>query len=371
MYCKNCGEQIVEGAKFCGNCGCSVDDSMDTSRKGETKREVNPELSSIKESVQNIAEKAMVGASNMAERAVTGASNIVSQVSEKMETGKLNSAQTGSYQRERTASKISNDARDKSTQELWSWLKKDAKRQMFYKEDENVISESEFMECVADKMEQNDVPATMKRKKVRWDCGTVEKECYFIQPVTQVSNPVSYILQFKHVGKFSFVEEKTFITPPDLPEVPGKPKKMPSSFLSAGIAMLVIGIIFLILGVPLAASSWTRDAGGPLIVFGIIMLSIGIVLLCGLGGIITYNKYCAEQQRKWEQAWSDWQKSIFRHSFQEDINGELSRIFESVFGCIKQVSNELFDDKQFADEEISTNMNELEQIISRRKEEYR
>ena len=84
-----------------------------------------------------------------------------------------------------------------------------------------------------------------------------------------------------------------------------------------------------------------------------------------------HNAKCAAQERAWNAAWENWKNSIFLHSFQEDINGQLSRIFDAVFETIKQVNAELFSDAKSVEQEESSKMNELEQLIARRKDEYR
>lgn len=112
-------------------------------------------------------------------------------------------------------------------------------------------------------------------------------------------------------------------------------------------------------------------AGMVLVWCGIAFIIVGAVLYGNISSIKQYNKRCELQEQAWNRAWNDWQLTIFLHSFQEDINGQLSRIFDSVFGCIKQVSDEMFKGKAAIEEETSSNMNELEQIIARRKEETR
>ena len=86
---------------------------------------------------------------------------------------------------------------------------------------------------------------------------------------------------------------------------------------------------------------------------------------------IEHNKRCEEQRKKWDKAWEDWENSVFLHSFQEEINGQVSRIYDSVFASIKQVSDELFNTDKKTEETEVMKMNELEQMINRRKDEYK
>lgn len=347
MYCKNCGEELRDEAMFCGNCGCRVDS--------------NTELNQPKVNVDSVKD----GMQTIAGRALNGLSDIASQVSQALGNNQLDNTQS-KEQKERHISKIDNRAYENS-KEMWSWLKKDAKRQIFYMENQDTISEDEFIESVADKMQSNGVPAMVEKRKIRWDHGAEEQEGYFIKPQTSAVNPVSYMLQFNRVGKFVFVEEKSFITPPVLPEVPGK--KKPLENIGLAVTLLKWGIVFAILGIALVN---IFDIAGMVLVWcGIAFIIVGAVLYGNISSIKQYNKRCELQEQAWNRAWNDWQLTIFLHSFQEDINGQLSRIFDSVFGCIKQVSDEMFKGKAAIEEETSSNMNELEQIIARRKEETR
>lgn len=355
MYCKNCGEKLRDGAIYCGNCGCRVDTNSESAPKtGVSQPKVN--VDSMKEGMQTIAGKAL-----------NGLSDIAAQVSQALGDNQCANPQAGAPE-ERYASKIDNSIYENS-KEMWSWLKKDAKRQIFYMENQDIISEDEFMESVADKMQSNGVPAMIEKRKIRWDYGAEEREGYFIKPQTAAINPVSYMLQFNHVGKFVFVEEKSFITPPRLPKLPGTPKPLTGRDLA--VTLLKWGIILSIIGVILMSIAYVDMIGEVLSSFGIPIAIIGGILYIRINNIKQYNQQCELQKQQWDRAWNDWQHTIFLHSFQEDINGQLSRIFDSVFGCIKQVSDEKFKGKVAIEEETSSNMNELEQIIARRREETR
>lgn len=53
------------------------------------------------------------------------------------------------------------------------------------------------------------------------------------------------------------------------------------------------------------------------------------------------------------------------------MNGQISRIYDAVFECIKQLNSELFTQQESAVDEESQSMNELEELINRRKATYR
>ena len=191
-----------------------------------------------------------------------------------------------------------------------------------------------------------------------------------VRPETKVANPLSCLLQFNHVGNFTFVEEKTFITPPDLPEYPGTPKALDPKLI-AQASWLMKGLFIALAGFMGFALIDVKQLGIILLIVGAALAALGYYASVQIEVIKDYNDRCEAQRVRWNQAWVKWKKNRFLHSFQEDTNGHLSRIFDAVFACIKQVNSELFEEKAVAEEDERADMNELEQLIARRQEEYR
>lgn len=378
-YCENCGAVLEPSDKVCANCGMSVENpeipengevDKSTTSKVETpqdgKNSYEDDFAAVKDGMKNAAEKAFVGAQHIANQV----GNKINEIKEKEEAA-LETEVAASKKAKKSSRDNVDTTKFMSATELWSWLKKDAKRQLFYTDNRNEVTEEEFVSRVEEKMQENGVPAKIEKRKIQWDRSAVQRECYFVLPQTEVVNPVSYILQFNHVGNFSFVEEKTFITPPDLPEVPGKPKPDANKYGSS-IIMLIAGILLFLFGLS-GIGELNRMAG-----FVMLLLIAGAVLAVAGGYgyikysvIVKYNQKCAEQEKAWNLAWSNWRNSIFLYSFQEDINGQLSRIFDAVFGCIKQVSDDIFKEQAAMEDDSSQRMSELEEMIERHKEEYR
>lgn len=378
-YCENCGAVLEPSDKVCANCGMSVENpeipengevDKSATSKGETpqdgKNSYEDDFAAVKDGMKNAAEKAFVGAQHIANQV----GNKINEIKEKEEAA-LETEVAASKKAKNSSRDNVDTTKFMSATELWSWLKKDAKRQLFYTDNRNEVTEEEFVSRVEEKMQENGVPAKIEKRKIQWDRSAVQRECYFVLPQTEVVNPVSYILQFNHVGNFSFVEEKTFITPPDLPEVPGKPKPDANKYGSS-IIMLIAGILLFLFGLS-GIGELNRMAG-----FVMLLLIAGAVLAVAGGYgyikysvIVKYNQKCAEQEKAWNLAWSNWRNSIFLYSFQEDINGQLSRIFDAVFGCIKQVSDDIFKEQAAMEDDSSQRMSELEEMIERHKEEYR
>ena len=114
---------------------------------------------------------------------------------------------------------LSSNSHDKANYPLWSWLKRNSSRKYYFTEEVNETSTKEFAIKVQKKLIENGVPAELGQRVIEWDnCGILKHEV-IVKPTSKTeANPYTYLLQFNHVGKYSFVEEKTFITPPDLPE---------------------------------------------------------------------------------------------------------------------------------------------------------
>lgn len=360
-FCTNCGYEVEDGINVCPNCGAKIENT--SSEFEENKRDYSKTIDSFKEVVKDSAGKA-----------ISGTQTIASQLNKKVEEKKQSitakaeaDVQKMKEEQKKEIAKNVDNTKFMSSTELWSWLKQSSKRQIFYTENESELTESEFMTKLNNKITENNVPALIEQRVIQWDRSVVKRSCYFIKPITNVINPLTYLVQFNHIGKFTFVEEKSFITPPDLPEVPMKP--LPLDGNRGSIFNVLIGVCIIFLGIVFISVS--GGLGLVLLIMGGLITYFSASGVAKFNAILEHNKKCEEQEKAWNAAWSNWETSIFLHSFQEDINGQLSRVYDSVFECIKQVNSEEFVDTKKTEQEENFNINELEQLIARRKDEYR
>ena len=404
--CNHCGAQLPDDSLFCVNCGSRLEQpasdsdldfmsdfmsesahtpdkvSMPQTDTEATQPVSEPEFKDKKESspesqqAGRIDIKAAKGTlSGLAEKTLQTAKVVAVQINDTVEKQKEKSNEEAQKQIDKaqvTQKKRSTVLPDSqsymSDHELWSWLKKDNKRQHFFTEEPNMMASEEYMNLLQQKIDENQVPAVLEYRDVQWDRMDINRRYCTVSPQCEAINPLTCLVQFNHVGCFTFVEEKTFITPPDLPEVPMKPVKIPADLdkkvnsILWGFALMVIALFFF--------SQGGSSLGVILIVVAAILFWIGFGASQQRERLRQHNRKCAEQEEAWNTAWDNWQQNIFMHSFQEDINGEISRIFDSVFDCIQQHNNELFKG-QASTQQDAQSMNELEQLISRRKDEYR
>ena len=336
--------------------------------KGEDKSGF--EFDQMKNSMKVLAGKAVGTASKAASQAKVMASQTKERLDKNLEESLEKDIRKANATKEKSGIVSNDHTGDKymSTSELWTWLKKDSKRQQFYTGEKQTETEEEYIEELEKKINENEVPVKIQKRTIRWDRSDAEETLFVAVPDTKVVNPLTYIVQFSHVGKFTFVEEKTFITPPDLPPVPHNKIPFDSKSILIPLYLLLAGagcIIFQL--IPRRYDS----SGGFFFAVGFPLLALAAYLFLKHNNILDYNKKCEEELRLWNKAWDNWKTSIFLHSFQEDVNGQLSRIFDSVFSCINQLNEEKYKDQKALEVQDTNDMNELEQMISRKKEEYR
>ena len=381
VFCPYCGNKIIQPSSSANEHKISVSNSssdpiyysdnektvgidQNSARKGLNA--VKDAAASTVKSVYSGAQDAIANFNKKSEEHKPAPSEIVNEIIDKQKPG---------IQTQEKKERLHDASEDISTTELWTWLKQSSKRQHFYVDKVSVTKADVYFKTLSAKLKQNSVPAVIKKRNIQWDHSDVYKEDYVILPTTEEVNPLSCLVQFNCVGKFAFVEEKIFITPPELPKPPMAKKPVNESLERLSISFAVIGLIMMIMGIRLSAaySYYNSDLsmGNTLLLFGIVGLLIGFVGLSTIGQTRDHNRKCEAMQKAWNDAWDTWENNIFLHSFQEDINGQVSRVYDAAFECIKQVNEELFNVTDYDELTDSTKLSELEEMIARRRQEYR
>jgi len=253
--------------------------------------------------------------------------------------------------------------------ELWSWLKKNAKRQQFYCKEGCNITSSDFMQKVTEKLEENNVPATITNTTIKWDGSTTTSAANVLRIESAgTANPFSCLVQFSIVGKFAFVEEKLFITPPNLPEPPEEQEIIDEDMYKRR-GLILWAIVALIAGIFLMKES--VGIGFLAIIIGAALGFFGITAFLEIKAAKEHNEWCQRVLEDWIAEWKRWEETIYLHSFQEGTNGRTSRIYDAVYASIRQVCAEVFPGKQVQEYDESFSMSELALLIANRKEEYK
>ena len=385
--CVTCGYINEDDSTFCGQCGTRLDFQPEVKHyvapdpqpniqtearlaSSPAPETASPQLDAdaILETIGDVADKTARGAKDLADK-INVTVNTTLQ-NEKAKAAKAAQREIDRAQRAGGAKKATIPQASTaymSTTELWSVLQKSSKRQHFYTEEENTLTQEDYVDLLGQKLASNNVPAHIESRNIKWDRSDVSQRIHLIQPVSDAVNPLTCLVQFNHVGKFTFVEEKTFITPPDLPEVPKKKVLIPDE-LKQHILFAPLGAVVALCG--LAFAMMAPSVGLVILLVGAAFAWYGFHARQKLNALREHNTNCDRQELAWNAAWDNWENSIFLHSFQENVNGQISRIYDASFECIKQLNGELFS-QQVDEDEQSSSLNELEQLIERRKDSYR
>lgn len=248
-----------------------------------------------------------------------------------------------------------------SNTEMWSWLKQDSKRMQFYNDVSGAVDEATFMDAVVDRMEKTGVPATIVKRKIKWDNGMLDDYGYYVQPSTDVEVPVTCRVRLAHLGRFSYVEEKTFLMPPKLPNIPEKPKPVDTMKFTTGLVSAVLGVF---------AFMTSRYDSEPSML-GFMCLFVTLVTWFVYFASKSENKSYLEACRAWDKAWQNWEDTVLNHAFLENVDGQASRIFESVYTCIKMVSGEMLGAKKVSEQIETVKPNEIEAMVAMKKQRTR
>ncbi len=354
--CPNCGQELKDDQSFCTNCGEKFEEKQTIASKAKVNSDYlkskidSIDYSAAKESINEFTSTAYEGAKDVA--------------------NKVNKSLKEKQQKEKEKYKKydgENIEVNDGLTPLWTWLKKDSKKEHFYNETELTLEENQFISAVQEKLDENMVPVQIVKEDVVWDRLDDYQTRYVIHSLDKnVVNPYSCLLSFNKIGKFTFVEENIFITPPHLTKVPGTKVDLPPN---NGLSLILYGIVAIVIGMVVGA-----EISGLLLVcliVGICLIGYGIMLNSNRASAIEHNKQVDKDIKEWNRIWDEWERKSLMCSFQEDSNGQLSRIFDAVYDTVKQVSAELIKGKVVSSEVEKNDLNDLEQLVSRRRNEYR
>ena len=348
--CPNCGQELKDDQLFCTNCGEKFEEKQTTTQNSKLNSNYlksSIDYSAAKESINEVINTTYEGAKDIA--------------------NKMNNSLKEKQQKEKDKYKKydgQNIGVNDDLTPLWTWLKKDSKKEHFYNETELTLEENQFISAVQAKLDENMVPVKIVKEDVVWDRLEDYQTRYVIHSLDEnIVNPYSCLLSFNKIGKFTFVEENIFITPPKLTKVPGTKVDVPlsngNSFILYGVAAMIIGMI--IVSALLLVC----------LLVGICLIAYGIWLNKNIASAIEHNKQVDKDIREWNRIWDEWERKSLMCSFQEDSNGQLTRIFDAVYDTVRQVSAELIKGKIVNSEVEKSDLNDLEQLVSRRRNEYR
>ena len=349
MFCRKCGTEIKAGAAFCSKCGQPTGQSKPEDKKTSSQSDINTQFETAKSKVTAAVNKTRDSASAFASEAKkSGEEKKKSFIDKRIE--KESKAKKEANQEPTRIISLKDLDRYISKEELWGDLKRSSKRAKYLNEEAANIQEDEFMTELQKQVDENKVPVRIEKKPVLWDKYLAKEEIYFATSKDIEINPISFLVQFNHVGNYTFVEEKTFITPPNLPKEPDEKVDVPDKF-KASILVLIIGIILCCVGIMVL----------PLLFVGIILACIGGYGVSNVVSRRAHNKKCEEEAREYALAWRNWEDFVLVYGYQDEIDGKVARLNDAISDCIKQTSEKLLKSAPVATEVEQFSYAELSQ----------
>ncbi len=326
MICKYCGQKIEDDSVYCEKCG----------RKLTVSKEPAVDPLALK-----FLQK--TGGGNATQQNVT--------VSEG--TGRI------AYKPMENLPSASGDMK------LWQVLGNSRTQQSYYTEDISEVSEREFGLALQKKLDSNGVSGRVERTTIRWDESGVTQQRLVIRPLGIKNSPMCFFVGLDRVGKFTFIEEKTVIKPPELPATPQKeqPEIKPDSktlFIGIGIAIAGLALI------------------GTMLPIALIALVVGIVMIITFANANTqyndakeHNKKVKEDTAAWLKAWEEWENNVFMVSYLSDTNDVIGRIHTAFHETVEQVSQAFFSKKPEQVSVDKASQSDLRQALEKRRASFR
>lgn len=373
LLCAECGAEYKKGALFCTNCGSSIAGSSISTEKEltkDSKDELKTELDEENEFINDRRCPYCNGLISKKTNECILCHKIVPPIKSTL-TGPASLTDipnnTDTYEEEMvcdftTSSIVENNKCFSLSSEFIS----EYNRKIYHDESNLIGNELEFMQRVQFKIEENHVPAVIKRGTVAWEDGSNGKResCYYvdIHPSNTLSNPFTSLIRFKEVGKFWFVEKAQYITPPPKFAYPGKKERV--SFKSTTV-FLALFLIFLFLFFRFSGKNAEFLAFSVFATIGFLIATI-ICLKRNLDSRRN-NQYIDNKWSEIFDCWDQWEKIQLNCVYQERTGGELSRRFEAVYACIDQVCSEVFTTNPLTEKSDESQIGEIEKIISEKK----
>ena len=329
--CQFCNSALEEGARYCTQCG--------KEQKETNINELNKSL--IRQQINQVKTKS--------ELYVVLKQN--PSLMEEPELAELFGQAENSL--ERKEKDIVTRRHSASGKELWTWIRAGNNSAVLYDNKSNPdVEKDDFMDLLQKKIKDNGVPVSLHKHNVIWDGGKTSTEEFMVQIQEHtLENPFSLLINFTKIGKFTFVRENMFITPPELPQAPSR--EVPNG---SGVLPLILGFIIMILGESM--SGYGSSGTGSLL--GLLFMAIG-------GGIEFYKYYIKNQWKSWTAAWDLWKERNVEYTFQQVVNGKLDCIQLGISKSIQEVCEELYPQAMLSEEHSKVDQVDLEEAIAKKK----
>jgi len=235
---------------------------------------------------------------------------------------------------------------EKKTITLWSWLtKREAKNEIACPPDLHVDNE-QFAEALAKQVETNRLPAEVVLCEVDWDDTNTKQTRILVRHTGEGASTdiVQFLVGVDQMGNFTYVEEKLYLRPPELPTTP-RDQKSGGMDTALAVALGVGGLIGIMIG--LAGADDGTGASLACCAFpGAI--AIGVALWQGKerSKVNQWNEEARTEKGAWDRVWKSWNSEVLEAAYLASTNDVFGRFALALSSTVKQVIKTLFEDHQ-------------------------
>jgi hypothetical protein len=209
------------------------------------------------------------------------------------------------------------------------------------------VTQDEYLNTLRDTAKELELPLQLETLGVTWTDANLQQQR--IRAKLTSPEPFGLLTGLEYVGRVAFVEQKTYLVPPVLPET-----KAPDNTLA-----LAVGGGSLLLGLVLVAS---RNA-----CLGFLVIVIGVAIAAQL---LRQGPAAAKKAR--EDAMNKWVKDVTDLARRAEVSNELNRMAQALDEAVKLAVDKLFKQRgaeMEADERHKRTSGEIQQELERRKAE--
>ena len=186
------------------------------------------------------------------------------------------------------------------------------------------------------------------------------------------------LIGLDNVGSFRYVEEKTFLSRPELPPYPKATVDVPRGSAP--------GLTPVLWGVGIGIVSLMLFGVSPGIAF------VGLIIACGLIGFFVkarmdysdlqsrkeaaerHNREAEDETKKWNAAWDSWNDNVLETAYLQATTNTFGRFQRAVASCVKLTVTELFEDKKAELKDTKArevNEQQIEDQLKRKRESFK
>lgn len=239
---------------------------------------------------------------------------------------------------------------------LWSWLTKSETKEEFRCPPDLQVTNQELAAELTRQVQANNLPAQVELCEVNWDDTNTRQTRAMVRYTgpDAKTDVVRMLVGVDQMGNFAYVERKTYLKPPQLPQVPRdrKDEVAPAGGSAFGIALLVGGILLVLFGLFLIGQVDSSDTSfvwllciGP----GFIGLLIGVWVAMSAatssGEAQKWNAEAAQEKTAWDQAWNSWRREVVQAAYLARTDDVFGRFTSAISATVDDVIQTLFVDR--------------------------